>query len=260
MERDEFGTHMRVQSLRSEIIDPSIALHDGHIVRFAGDGMLVTFSSATAALLCAMQMQHQVCNTSSYVPDDDRIWLRIGINVADILVDGNEIAGVGVNLAARLEPLADPGGICVSLALKEQIADVIGVEYVDAGLRRLKNFSRPVRVFHVVGKRLSTHARIRTSLTRIMRSAFCRQSPDEATAKAAHALFAMGLKRSRAAEMNAQTSQHLQTIVRAGATEARNRSSHVRMAVRSEGSPTMLLRPNDVQTQVQRHSTTAAND
>jgi class 3 adenylate cyclase len=163
MERDEQRTHARLRTLQSEILNPAIARHAGRVVRMAGDGMLVVFPSATEALRCAVEAQRRINDRGQSDPPEERIRLRMGLNVADVLIDGKDIAGSGVNLAARLEALAEPGGICVSQALREQIHEDIGVAYVDAGVRRVKNMTRPVRVFRIACglQPMSAHLRVR---------------------------------------------------------------------------------------------------
>ena len=164
MEQDESGTHVRVGMLFGDVLEPSIARHAGRLIKRTGDGILVEFPSATAALRCAVEVQRQIEARNEPVPTSDQIRLRIGINVADILIDEKDIAGGGVNLAARLETLAQPGGICISQALKEQIQEDLGIEYVDCGTRRVKNISRPVRVFQVVSGRRTALAVLRMRL------------------------------------------------------------------------------------------------
>ena len=164
MEQDESGTHVRVGMLFGDVLEPSIARHVGQLIKRTGDGILVEFPSATAALRCAVEVQRQIEARNEPVPTSDQIRLRIGINVADILIDEKDIAGGGVNLAARLETLAQPGGICISQALKEQIQEDLGIEYVDCGTRRVKNISRPVRVFQVLSGRRSALAVLRLRL------------------------------------------------------------------------------------------------
>jgi len=172
MDRNEERTHARLRLLQSDVIEPLIALHAGCVIRLYGDGMLVIFPSATAALLCAVQTQRQVFEIGKALPAEERLQFRIGINVADILIDEREIAGGGVNLAARLEALAEPGGICVSQTLKDQIHGDIGVNYLDAGLRRVKNIERPVRIFHVVWGRRPALTQMRHRFARFASSSF----------------------------------------------------------------------------------------
>ena len=114
MERDEGGTHERLRTLRAELFDPKIAEHGGRTVKTTGDGMLLEFPSATSALRCAVEIQREMGVRNLYVATDDRIELRIGVNLGDIIVEGDDILGDGVNVAARLETLAEPGGICVA--------------------------------------------------------------------------------------------------------------------------------------------------
>ncbi|MEP7208522.1 MAG: adenylate/guanylate cyclase domain-containing protein [Casimicrobiaceae bacterium] len=118
MERDEAGAFARLQGIRGRVIDPKIAEHGGRVVKTAGDGMLLEFGSADAALRCAIDVQRAMSADNQSKAPDERTEFRIGINLGDIIVDGNDIAGDGVNVAARLEALAEPGGICVSADLR----------------------------------------------------------------------------------------------------------------------------------------------
>lgn len=149
MERDEQGTHERLARLRAEVTDPAIAQHHGRFVRSKGDDLLVEFASAVEALSCAIQIQRMMADCNGAVPREARMQWRIGINLGDILVDGNDIAGDGVNVAARLQAMAEPGGIALSAAVREQVRQVTGVQLVDAGEHRFKNISRPIRVYRV---------------------------------------------------------------------------------------------------------------
>lgn len=159
MDRDEAGTHRRLHAVRAEVVEPAVRNHGGHIVRCAGDGLLVSFSSATDALCCAIAVQRAMALRNAQLASDEQIRFRIGVNAADILFDEDrDIAGNGVNLAARLETLAEPGGICISGALRELIQDNLDVRYVDAGRRQLKNIRRPVRVYRVLDRPLTPMA------------------------------------------------------------------------------------------------------
>lgn len=149
MERDEEGTHARLREIRAHVTDPAIARRGGRIVRTAGDGMLVEFASAVEALSCAVEIQREMAARNRGLAADSRIDYRIGINLGDIIIDGSDIAGDGVNLAARLEQLAEPGGIALSRQVREAVRQVVGVTLNDAGLHRVKNLSEPVRVFTV---------------------------------------------------------------------------------------------------------------
>jgi len=149
MEGDEAGTHARLREARSEVTDPAIARHGGRIVRTAGDGMLVEFASAIEALSCAVEMQREMAERNRSLAPESRIDYRIGLNIGDILIDGSDVAGDGVNVAARLESLAAPGGIALSRAVREQVRQVVGVQLADAGHHRVKNISRLIRVYTV---------------------------------------------------------------------------------------------------------------
>jgi adenylate cyclase len=149
MERDEAGTHQRLRELREKLIDPKIAEHGGRTVHTSGDGTLIEFPSATSALRCAVEIQREMGVRNLYLPSDQRIEFRIGINLGDIIVDGADIAGDGVNVAARLEAMAEPGGICVASAVWEQVHEDLGIEFIDSGEQHVKNISKPIRVFRV---------------------------------------------------------------------------------------------------------------
>jgi adenylate cyclase len=149
MERDDAGTLARLKAIREHLIDPKVAALGGHVVKTAGDGMLVEFGSADAALRCAIDVQRAMRTDNRSKAQDERIEFRIGINLGDIIVDGNDIAGDGVNVAARLEAMAEPGGICVSATVREQVHGGLDVGFNDIGLRQVKNIMRPIRVFAV---------------------------------------------------------------------------------------------------------------
>jgi class 3 adenylate cyclase/TolB-like protein len=149
MERDEEGTHARMREIRAQVTDPAIQRRGGRIVRTAGDGMLVEFASAVEALSCAVEIQREMAARNRGLAPDSRVDFRIGINIGDIIIDGTDIAGDGVNLAARLEALAEPGGIALSGAVREQVRQVVGVTLNDAGRHRVKNISEPIQVYTV---------------------------------------------------------------------------------------------------------------
>ena len=150
MERDEAGTHERLRTLHNELIAPKIALHGGRTVKTSGDGMLLEFPSATSALRCGVEIQREMGARNLYVPTDQRIEFRIGINLGDIIVEGDDILGNGVNVAARLEALAEPGGICVASAVRDQVQEDLDVEFVDLGEHLVKNISKSIHVLQVV--------------------------------------------------------------------------------------------------------------
>lgn len=149
MEIDEAGTIARLKTHRIELIDPAIAKNKGRIIKTTGDGMLVEFQSVTDAVRCAVEIQQRMKRRNSDVPQDRRIEFRIGINLGDIIFEDDDIFGDGVNIAARIEQLADVGGICITAAVATQIADRLDVPIEDLGEKALKNISRPVHLFRV---------------------------------------------------------------------------------------------------------------
>ncbi len=149
IEADEEGTLGRLRALRAEIIDPRIAEHRGRIVKTTGDGLLVEFASVVDALRCAVEMQAALAESNAPTPPDHRIEFRIGINMGDIVVEDGDIFGDGVNVAARLEGLAEPGGICVSARVQEDAAGRLDLAFEDMGEQALKNIARPVRAYRV---------------------------------------------------------------------------------------------------------------
>jgi adenylate cyclase len=149
MGQDETGTLSRLRTHRRELIDPKIAEHRGRLVKTTGDGLLVEFASVVHALRCAVAVQREMAERNANTPENDRIEFRIGIHQGDIIVEDGDIFGDGVNLAARLEALADPGGICVSARVQEDAAGKLDIVFDDAGEQALKNIARPVRVYRV---------------------------------------------------------------------------------------------------------------
>jgi TolB-like protein/class 3 adenylate cyclase/Flp pilus assembly protein TadD len=146
---DEEGTLQRLKGLRAELIDPKIAEHKGRIVKTTGDGLLVEFASVVDALRCAVDIQREMSLRNAEVPEDRRIEFRIGINAGDIVVEDGDIFGDGVNVAARLEGLAEAGGICVSARVQEDAAGRLDLAFEDMGEQSLKNIARLVRVYRV---------------------------------------------------------------------------------------------------------------
>jgi adenylate cyclase len=149
MEADESGTLARLRTHRIELVDPAIAKNKGRIIKTTGDGMLVEFQSVTDAVKCAVEIQQRMKRRNSDVPQERRIEFRIGINLGDIIFDDDDIFGDGVNIASRIEQLADVGGICVTAAVATQIADRLEIAMEDLGEKTLKNISRPVRLYRV---------------------------------------------------------------------------------------------------------------
>jgi class 3 adenylate cyclase len=149
MGADEEGTLASLRTLRRELIHPKFDQHKGRIVKTTGDGMLVEFASVVDAVTCAVEMQREMVVRNLGVPNDQRIEIRVGINLGDIIVEDGDIFGDGVNVAARLEALAEPGGICVSRVVRDQVRDKLDFSFDDMGEQAVKNIARPVRVFHV---------------------------------------------------------------------------------------------------------------
>ena len=150
MEVDEAGTLARLKTVRLELIDPTIAKCKGRIIKTTGDGMLVEFQSVTEALRCAVDFQQRMARRNRDMPASRSLLYRIGINLGDVIVEENDIFGDGVNVAARLESMAEPGGICVSAAVRDQVGDRLDVSYEDLGEQQVKNINRPIRIFKVV--------------------------------------------------------------------------------------------------------------
>jgi TolB-like protein/class 3 adenylate cyclase/Tfp pilus assembly protein PilF len=149
IEADEEGTLGRLKALRAEVIEPKIGEHRGRLVKTTGDGLLVEFASVVDALRCAAEMQATMAEGNIALPSTRRIDFRIGINMGDVVVEDGDIFGDGVNVAARLESLAEPGGICVSARMQEDAAGRLDLAFEDIGEQQLKNIARPVRVFRV---------------------------------------------------------------------------------------------------------------
>ena len=147
MEADETGTLAALKAHRGELIDPTIAEHNGRIVKTTGDGMLAEFGSVVDAVASAVAIQRAMVARNESVPEDRRIRFRVGINLGDIIFDGDDIYGDGVNIAARLEQLAEPGGVCISGMAYDQLKAKVDVGYADLGPQQVKNIAEPVRVY-----------------------------------------------------------------------------------------------------------------
>jgi adenylate cyclase len=150
MEVDETGTLARLKTVRLELIDPAITNCKGRIIKTTGDGLLVEFQSVTEALRCAVDFQERMARRNRDMAASRALLYRIGINLGDVIVEDDDIFGDGVNVAARLESMADPGGICISAAVRDQVADRLPVGFQDLGEQHVKNISRPIRVYKVV--------------------------------------------------------------------------------------------------------------
>ena len=147
MHSDEEATHAKLTSLLTDAVAPAIAEHGGRIVKNTGDGFLAEFPSAVEAVRAAMQFQTRIKELTIDDPEDRRIAFRVGINIGDVIVEPNDIFGDGVNIAARLESIAEPGGICISSAAYDQVRGKVGVEFADLGEQNLKNIALPVRAY-----------------------------------------------------------------------------------------------------------------
>ncbi|MGE0284012.1 MAG: adenylate/guanylate cyclase domain-containing protein, partial [Rhizobiaceae bacterium] len=149
MERDEAGTIAILRHRRVSILEPTVMRHEGRIVKFMGDGVLVEFASAVNAVAAAIELQRQMGEANANLDENNHIVLRIGINLGDIVGEGRDVYGDGVNVAARLETLAEPGEICVSAKVREEAEGRLASKFDDLGEKQLKNIARPVRVFRV---------------------------------------------------------------------------------------------------------------
>jgi len=158
---DEVGTARALREHRA-VTDALVANHGGRIVKTTGDGLLLEFTSVVDAVECAVAVQAVMTERNEGVPQDRRILFRIGINVGDILIEGDDIIGDGVNVAARLEGIAEPGGICISSSAYDQVRGKVAVEFTDLGEQSLKNIARPVRAYAVVRDGLGPHQVVAT--------------------------------------------------------------------------------------------------
>ena len=159
MEADEEGTHERLRAHLRELVDPKIADHHGRIVKNTGDGLLAEFPSVVDAVRCAVEVQRGMIDRESEVREEQRIRFRIGVNLGDVIVEKHDIFGDGVNVAARLEALAEPGGICVSRMVRDQIRDKLSYPFEDMGEQSVKNIARPVRAYAVRPEGLAAPSR-----------------------------------------------------------------------------------------------------
>ena len=150
MHANEEATHARVTALLLHTVLPVIAEHGGRVIKNTGDGFLAEFASAVDAVRAAMQFQDSVYRLALDDAVDQRILFRVGINVGDVIVGTDDIFGDGVNIAARLQGVAEPGGICLSASAYDQVYGKIGTEFADLGEQRLKNIARPIRAYAIV--------------------------------------------------------------------------------------------------------------
>ena len=165
MGADEAGTLERLKTHRRELIDPKIAEHRGRIVKLMGDGALVEFASVVDAVACAVEIQREMASRNAATGESPRIEFRIGINVGDVIVEGDDIYGDGVNIAARLESLAETGGICLSGDAYRQVKGKLTIAFEDLGEREVKNVADPIRVYRVVADKRGTDGTVSSSPT-----------------------------------------------------------------------------------------------
>jgi adenylate cyclase len=151
MERDEAGTFAALKSRRKEVLEPLVARHQGRIFKVAGDGVLVEFGSAVNAIQCAVQLQQAMATANRELPDDYHIVLRVGVNLGDVMVEGSDLYGDGINIASRLEALAEPGGILVAGTAYDYVRNKVKVGFDDLGSQTLKNIAEPVHTYRVAG-------------------------------------------------------------------------------------------------------------
>src|SRR5689334_2904360 len=155
MQEDEAGTLAALKQRRKEIFEPTLARHRGRVVKLMGDGVLVEFGSAVGALECSVEVQQAMGSGGSSNDANDQkrktILLRIGVNLGDVIVEGSDLYGDGVNIAARLEALAEPGGILISETVMSQVRGKVGAAFQDWGEQALKNIVQPVRAFAIAG-------------------------------------------------------------------------------------------------------------
>ena len=149
MERDEAGTFDRLKARRTELFEPEIDRHHGRIFKLMGDGLLVEFGSVVDAVECAVSLQRGMAERNASMPEEERFNVRIGINIGEVIVDGEDRYGEGVNVAARLEQLAAPGGICVSGKVAKEVEKKLAFAFDSAGQQKIKNIDEPVDVYHV---------------------------------------------------------------------------------------------------------------
>ncbi len=149
MERDEKGTHERLTAIRKELLEPEIARRHGRVFKLMGDGMLAEFGSVVDAVECAVSLQRGLAERNVNLPEDQRLRVRIGINLGEVIVEGDDRFGEGVNIAARLEQLADPGGICVSGKVAREVEKKLAFSFEPMGAQHFKNIAEPIQTFRV---------------------------------------------------------------------------------------------------------------
>src|SRR5437868_422315 len=168
MHEDEEATHARLSALLADAVDPAIAQHGGRVVKNTGDGFLAEFPSAVEAVRSALQFQNRIHELTGSEAEDRRILFRVGINIGDVIVEPHDIFGDDVNIAPRLESIADPGGISITSSASEQVSGKLPIESADLGEQNLKNIARPIRAYIVVREGSgggTQHAALRIPIT-----------------------------------------------------------------------------------------------
>jgi class 3 adenylate cyclase/TolB-like protein len=155
MGADEIGTHRLLMTYRTELIGPTVTAYRGRIVKTTGDGILAEFSSAVDAVACAVAIQRSLASRNDTLPYEKRLQFRIGVNIGDVIIEADDIFGDGVNIAARLESLCEPGGLCISRAVRDQIRDKLPIGFEDLGEQMVKNITRPVRAFGLTSQMIA---------------------------------------------------------------------------------------------------------
>lgn len=172
MGRDEAGTLAALKGLRKNVVDPAIAAHNGRLVKTTGDGLLLEFASVVEALRCVIEVQTEIATRRADMASDQPITLRMGVNLGDVIVEGDDILGDGVNVAARLQELAPPGGVAVSGRVHDDVIDRLEAHFEDLGPQILKNIARPVPVWRWspnVGSSAARHRRAAVVITDVAR-------------------------------------------------------------------------------------------
>src|SRR5262245_44857638 len=152
IEQDEAGTLAALKERRKGILQPLVAQHHGRIAKVMGDGVLVEFASAVNAVQCAVELQKRMAASNDSIADDRRITLRIGINLGDVVVEGGDLYGDGVNIAARLQGMAEAGGVCVSGKVRDEVERKLALTFADMGEQTIKNMATPIRIYRVAGE------------------------------------------------------------------------------------------------------------
>ena len=182
MEQDEAGTMVRLRARRHEVLNPTVTRHGGRVFKVMGDGVLIEFASVVNAVQCAVELQKAMAARDADAPDGPPLQLRIGINLGDVIVEGSDLYGDGVNLAARLETIADPGGICVSGDVYRQVRSKLPLDFQDLGEQKVKNIVEPVHAYRVLAEGAAPAAAATPA---------ARESPREAPARAAKTSIAV---------------------------------------------------------------------